>query len=640
MITGLLNGSYNFSYAKDGFNTGYSIITISGSDVTGANKTILDTTPPAQVTGLLNDTPTPMTVNLSWNPTANASFYQIFRDSVIVGATQNTYWNDTGLSNDTTYQYQVRANDSYNNWGLNSTILSVKTAPVSDNTPPASVTNLMNVSYALNYINWTWSDPAEPDFDHVEVYLNGSFKGNVTKGIQFYNATDLTYATSYTIGLKSVDTSGNVNSSMVNHSARTARNTVTSPVNLIGNNTSEPIVLENQAMIDITANNSSVSGYITLTVDTNITRLNESVSIANSTFGIQTGEKALNRYVEIDSTGINKSNISSVNLTMFYSDEDISGLDENSLKIYWWNGSIWKPLDPKGKNYSNENGPIVIDIRRNQTANKLTVQLNHFSTFALVGTQSTTSNQPCNYCNSGSSGGSSGGGGGGSSGENASNIELIEKYDMQISRDVTTSYRFTHMKNPVMFVNITGNTSLGIITVSEEVLKSTSSLVNTPPGGLVYKNFNIWVGTSGYATPRNIKEASIKFKVDNTWMNANSIAASDIVLVKWNGDSWIELETSVLSKDDTNTFFEGKTITFSPFAIAVKMGGVAAEVPSPEVPQQTETKSQDNQNSSQPAQTAIITWFTSSVMPAWSAILIILIITILIVMLYFKWMNK
>jgi len=46
----------------------------------------------------------------------------------------------------------------------------------------------------------------------------------------------------------------------------------------------------------------------------------------------------------------------------------------------------------------------------------------------------------------GSSGG--GGGGGGASGENYTNIEVIEKYDMQISKDVLTSYRFTHERIP------------------------------------------------------------------------------------------------------------------------------------------------------------------------------------------------
>ena len=221
-----------------------------------------------------------------------------------------------------------------------------------------------------------------------------------------------------------------------------------------------------------------------------------------------------------------------------------------------------------------------------------------------------------------------------SSGENASNIELIEKYDLQISRDVTTSYRFTHVNNPIMFVNITGNRSQGIIMTSEEVLKGTSSLVKTPPGGLVYKNINIWVGTSGFATPRNIKEALIKFRVDNNWMSANSVTSSDIILKKWNGNSWIELETRVLSKDDTNTFFEGKTNAFSPFAITVKTDEVKSSAKS------LDPEAVHDKTSQQPAETPIITRIASSRISNWSIILIILIINIIIVAMYFLWMNK
>ena len=130
-----------------------------------------------------------------------------------------------------------------------------------------------------------------------------------------------------------------------------------------------------------------------------------------------------------------------------------------------------------------------------------------------------------------------------------------------------------------MFVNITGNASYGVITASIEVLKGTSTLVNVPPEGLVYKNANIWVGTSGMAVPKNIKEALIKFRVDNSWMSTNGVSASDIVLVKWDGSSWIKLETKVLSKDDTNTYFEGKTNSFSPFAItALKSSGTSSQL--------------------------------------------------------------
>ncbi|HYN44778.1 MAG TPA: immunoglobulin-like domain-containing protein [Candidatus Limnocylindrales bacterium] len=219
-ITGLIDGDYYFSYTKPGFDVGYLLVTVSGSDVVNANKTIYDNTPPDQVIGLMNDTPTTTSINLSWSLTQNASYYQIFRNSSLTGTTQNIFWNDTGLAAGTTYQYQVRANDSYNNWGLNSTTLDVTTAsPGGDSTPPASVTGLVNVSYAMNYINWTWTDPQDEDFDKVKVYLNGEFKEDVQKGIQFYNAT-VTPGT-YTIGTRTVDTNSNVNATMVTHTATT-----------------------------------------------------------------------------------------------------------------------------------------------------------------------------------------------------------------------------------------------------------------------------------------------------------------------------------------------------------------------------------------------------------------------------------
>ena len=175
-----------------------------------------------------------------------------------------------------------------------------------------------------------------------------------------------------------------------------------------------------------------------------------------------------------------------------------------------------------------------------------------------------------------SGGGSSGGGGGGMSGENSLNIEVIEKYDMQISRDVTTSYRFIHEKNPIMSVNITGNTSSGIITTSLEVLKNTSTLVNIPPEGLVYRNLNIWVGTSGFATPKNIKEAVISFRVKTSWVTENDLAPDDIKLLRWNGKEWVTLETSEKGKDSTYNYFEAKTNSFSPFTIT----GIEKTIPS------------------------------------------------------------
>ena len=108
----------------------------------------------------------------------------------------------------------VYAQDSTGNWGSSSVSFSV------DSIPPASVDNLQNVSYALDYINWTWTDPADEDFEKVLVYLDGVPQGEVPKGVMYYNATGLEQAT-YTIGIRTVDINGTENATLRTHTAAT-----------------------------------------------------------------------------------------------------------------------------------------------------------------------------------------------------------------------------------------------------------------------------------------------------------------------------------------------------------------------------------------------------------------------------------
>lgn len=165
----------------------------------------------------------------------------------------------------------------------------------------------------------------------------------------------------------------------------------------------------------------------------------------------------------------------------------------------------------------------------------------------------------------GSSGG--GGGGGGTSGENYSNMILKEKYDLYIFKDKTTRYRFANISNPIWYVNITGNTSAGEITTSVELLKNTSALVKKQVNGIVYKNINIWVGTSGFAVPGNIRSAVIVFRVDSSWIVSNQLSKNDVKMFRWNGIDWVELVTTQISKDDNFYYYEALTNSFSPFVI-------------------------------------------------------------------------
>ena len=138
---------------------------------------------------------------------ANGSYLDGVSFNVSVNTSVRTIWN-----------YTVWANDSFD-YNTNSTTVWVT---IIDTTPPASITNLHNNSYAESYINWIWTNPPDSDFEKVMVYLDGIFKENITGPTNYYNVTGLTYDTNYTISTHTVDFTGNINSTWVNYTTRTS----------------------------------------------------------------------------------------------------------------------------------------------------------------------------------------------------------------------------------------------------------------------------------------------------------------------------------------------------------------------------------------------------------------------------------
>ena len=90
----------------------------------GEQDTTLDVTAPAQVTGLVVDTPTSSTLDLAWDAATDnvaVTAYIVERNGVDVqtlGAV--TSWQDTGLDPSTAYTYTVRARDAALNEGAKS----------------------------------------------------------------------------------------------------------------------------------------------------------------------------------------------------------------------------------------------------------------------------------------------------------------------------------------------------------------------------------------------------------------------------------------------------------------------------------------------------------------------------------------
>ena len=171
--------------------------------------------------------------------------------------------------------------------------------------------------------------------------------------------------------------------------------------------------------------------------------------------------------------------------------------------------------------------------------------------------------------NGGNGGGNSGASSGaGTSGENYSNIQYKERRELFINKDATTSYKFDNKRGPIISVDITGNENAGEVTWMMEVLKGRSSFLEISAPGNVYKNINIWIGTIGFATPKKIKfPAKIAFRVDNSWIDENSIIRDNIKMVRWDGKNWVTLDTLGKIKDSNYTYFDANTDGFTHFAI-------------------------------------------------------------------------
>ncbi|MEM5815182.1 MAG: PGF-pre-PGF domain-containing protein [Candidatus Aenigmatarchaeota archaeon] len=65
-----------------------------------------------------------------------------------------------------------------------------------------------------------------------------------------------------------------------------------------------------------------------------------------------------------------------------------------------------------------------------------------------------------------------------------------------------------------------------------------------------------------------LKNVKFTFRVEKTWINLNKIDISTISLYKWNETYWEKLNTSRLSEDSENVYFEASSPTLSIFVIA------------------------------------------------------------------------
>jgi hypothetical protein len=190
-----------------------------------------DPVPPDSVTNIHNTTYQQNLITWAWTDPTSANFDHVmiylngvFQENVPSGVQTFTA---TGLSPATAYTVGTRTVGTtglVNQTWVNHTATTASVPPV----PPTSITNLHNTTYQQTLITWAWTDPTSADFDHIMVYRDGVFQANVTAGTQSFTATGLSPATAYTVGTRTVGTTGLVNQTWVNHTATTRHHPQTS----------------------------------------------------------------------------------------------------------------------------------------------------------------------------------------------------------------------------------------------------------------------------------------------------------------------------------------------------------------------------------------------------------------------------
>ena len=476
--------SGNYVYVAD-FNNGLVILRVD----TGSNGH--DTTAPAPVTGLNEIGTGSSWIRWEWTNPIDDDFshVMVYYDGIFITNTSGRHYNCTGLIEGTTHIISMQTVDTSGN--INPTWVndSATTIIPADSIPPGSVINLEENDADQDWISWTWTNPNDPDFSHVIIYIDGVFVTNTAdSSTNSYNATGLLEQVTYTLGIQTVDTSGNINSAWVNDSATTVK---------------LPKIF-------------NISG-------TNITKTSITLTWENS---------ADTNRVQISRDDMFLADMSRQS---FYVD---SNLSSDRTYIY-----TLIPYDQNGL----EGRAVSVGLRTK----------------------------------SGSSGGGGGGSssskkssGGGSTGaasvEDFANLAMKDAANAYLRMDTNATYEFSREGNPIQSITLYSLKNSGQITSTIEVLNNRSKLVNSTPDGYIYKYTNIWVGKAGFATASNIKDAHVKFKVNNSWIEQTGIKPSEVRLQRYNGTAWEVLPTIIVSNTTDHVSFESHTTGFSAFAITAE----------------------------------------------------------------------
>ncbi len=474
---------------------------------------------------------------------------------------------------------QTVANTATTQTQVNQALTALKAAETTFDaakvTGATSITNLKESTTGKSWITWAWTNPTS-NFKYVMLYIDGTFITNTTNA--YYNATGFAEGTVHTIGTQTVDANGNINPTTVSDQATTKVTDLTPPgpvTNLHETNAGASWIYwtwTKPADTDFSNARISIDGtFVTTTTN----------SYYNAT-GLTNGAEHTISITTVDTSGNeNTAQVSDAATTLklpVISNLAGKTIKANSITLQWdaSEDTTSVQISQKGILLAtvNESTYVHSNLNSSTTYNYTLVPYNQNG---LKGEAVSISLKTSSKSSGGSSGGSSsssssskssgGGGGGATSVEDLANVAVKDVNNQYLRINTNATYEFSREGNDILSVSFYSLKNSGEITSTIEVLNNRSKLVNTNPEGLVCKYINIWVGKAGFATSNNIKDARVKFKVNNSWIEQMGITTEDIKLQRYNGTAWEVLPTTLESNTTSYSVFEARTPGFSPFAI-------------------------------------------------------------------------
>ncbi len=360
----------------------------TSSEYTLRTTTAPDTTAPI-ISSIASSTNT-TTATITWTTNENATSTVEYGTTSSYGSasSSNTLTTNhsitlTGLSESTTYHFRVSSGDASYNYATSTDYTFTTTADTG-----APNVSSVSATPSSSSVTITWN--TDEDSSSLVAYgVSSTYSATTTEAdtsprVSSHSVTiaDLLSCTKYYFRVASIDVSTNVGYG----TGSTFTTTGCTGSASVENTQVDNVTVSSGADLSLTSGGQQIDLEVPADVTTEASNLTFQIKIITDTNVVQsidspTGKAVADGHIYDLKAYLNATTTLTtfdepITITLTYEDTDVSDVDESTLKIYRYDGSVWSELS----------GCTV-----NVNANTVTCTTTHFSVFGLFGTETSGS---------------------------------------------------------------------------------------------------------------------------------------------------------------------------------------------------------------------------------------------------------